>query len=423
VLGVQVDTGLRWREHAQQAAQKGNTAFEALSCINASTWGPSMKRSRLLYTAVVRPAILYGSEVWGMRNNGNPPASSLIRPLKCLQNRCLRKVMGACKRTPTAALERESNVPPVDLHMEHKAMKGAIKTTDHPVTAKIKQVVDTVWTSLRRPAGGAPAKRRRSANPVLRPKTAGEGTRRQALIRVEEQAQRRPGGKPAGPLKALDRWLNLEWEQRWTRKAGRQKAATWETDWTFSAHQLYEGLPKYEATALFLLRTEVLGLNAWLASVGVPGVDKRCPSGWPAQTVRHILLFCPTHAESRAFYFQRAGRADLYGALSTPASAHQAARWLTASGLLGQFSLAQEIVKEDTSGPEGLAHLDEWTAVQGTERDHPPFGGSKFSKGRPLTGKSAHAWSDGVETTPSQQNACEAGLRVGFSFAKGASPS
>ena len=364
VLGVQVDSKLRWKEHVQQVVQKGNMAFEALSRITASTWGPSMKRSRLLYMAVVRPAILYGSQVWGMRDNGTPPAASLIRPLKCLQNRCLRKVMGAYKRTPTAALERESNILPVDLHMEHKAMKGAVKTASHSVTAKIKQVMDTVWTSLQRSNGETMARRRRNANPMPRPATAGEGARERALARAEVQAQRQPGEQPVGPLKALDRWTNLEWKRRWTRKVGRQKATTWKTDWMLPVHQLYEGLHKHEATALFLLRTEILGLNAWLASVGVPGVDKRCPCGWPAQTVRHILLFCPTHADSRALYFRRAGLADLHSALSTKASAHQAARWLTASGLLGQFSLAREIAQEDTLGYNSLAHLDDWTMIQ-----------------------------------------------------------
>ena len=300
-------------------------AFEALSRLTASTWGPSMKRSRLLYTAVVRPAILYGSQVWGVRDDGTSPAASLTRPLKCLQNRCLRRIMGAYKRTPTAALERESNVLPVDLHMEHKAMKGAVKTANHPVTAKMKQVMDTVWTSLQGSAGGTPAGRRRNTNPRPRPATTGEGTRRRALTRVEEQAQRQLGKQPVGPLKTLDRWTNLKWERRWTHKIGQQKATTWKTVWTLQAHQLYEGLHKHEATALFLLRTEVLGLNAWLASVGVPGVDKRCPCGWSAQTVRHILLFCPTHTDSRALYFQRAEFADLHTVLSTVASARQTA--------------------------------------------------------------------------------------------------
>jgi len=242
-------------------------------------------------------------------------------------------------------------------------MKAAVKTAGHPVTAKIKQVVDTVWTSLQGPAGRAPARRRRNANPTLRPTTAGEEARKRALARAEEQAQRQPGEQSVGSLKALDRWTNLEWERRWTRKVGRQKATTWKTAWALPAHLLYEGLHKHEVTALFLLRTEVLRLNAWLASVGVPGVDKRCLCGWPAQTVRHILLFCPTHADSRALYFQRAGLADLHTALSTAASAHQAARWLAASGLLGYFGLAQEIVQEDTLRYDSLPYLDDWTTV------------------------------------------------------------
>lgn len=364
VLGVQVDSKLRWKGHVQQVVQKGNMAFEALSRLTASTWGPSMKRSRLLYTAVARPAMLYGSQLWGVREDGTPPAASLIRPLKCLQNQCLRKVMGAYKRTPTAALERESNVPPVELHMEYKAMKRAVKTASHPVTAKIKQVVDAVWTSLQSSPRRASARRRRNVNPTPRPTTAGEGVRERALKRAEEQAQRQPREQPVGPLKALDRWMNLEWKRRWTCKVGRQKATTWKTAWTLPAHQLYEGLHKHEATAIFLLRTEVLGLNAWLASVGVPGVDKRCPCGWPAQTVRHVLLFCPIHADLRALYFQRAGLVDLHTALSTATSARQAARWLIASGLLGYLGLAQEIAQENTTEYDGLPHLDDWTVVQ-----------------------------------------------------------
>jgi len=77
---------------------------------------------------------------------------------------------------------------------------------------------------------------------------------------------------------------------------------------------------------LFLLHTEVLGLNAWLASVEVPGIDKHCTCEWPVQTVHHILLFCSNHTNFHALYFQRAGLTDLHGALFMVASAHQAAK-------------------------------------------------------------------------------------------------
>jgi len=63
------------------------------------------------YLAKVQPALIHlGFEV--------------IQASEVFQNQCLRKVMGAYKRTPTAALERESNVLPVDLHMEHKGNEG-----------------------------------------------------------------------------------------------------------------------------------------------------------------------------------------------------------------------------------------------------------------------------------------------------------
>ncbi len=61
VLRVQADARLRWKKYVKQKVQKGNTAFEALSHITASTWGSSTKRFWLLYTAVVWSAMLYSS--------------------------------------------------------------------------------------------------------------------------------------------------------------------------------------------------------------------------------------------------------------------------------------------------------------------------------------------------------------------------
>jgi len=47
-----------------------------------STWGPSMRRSRLLYTATVQLAMLYGAQVWGVQDDGGTPAKSLLKPLQ-----------------------------------------------------------------------------------------------------------------------------------------------------------------------------------------------------------------------------------------------------------------------------------------------------------------------------------------------------
>jgi len=97
---------------------------------------------------------------------------------------------------------------------------------------------------------------------------------------------------------------------------------------------------------LFLLRTEVIGLNAWLASINVPGVLPRCPCRYGVQTVRHILLRCPQLNHLRPHLIATARCEDLYRILSTPESAQEAARMVIRSGLLTQFRLADEIDRE-----------------------------------------------------------------------------
>ena len=92
---------------------------------------------------------------------------------------------------------------------------------------------------------------------------------------------------------------------------------------------LYTDQPKHQATALFLLpRTEVavIGLNAWRASIHVPGVDPRCGCGWQAQTVEHVLTTCPLYSGSRAELFRQTGCDEGRKMLAAPESAQAVAQ-------------------------------------------------------------------------------------------------
>src|SRR5881394_4514968 len=111
--------------------------------------------------------------------------------------------------------------------------------------------------------------------------------------------------------------------------------------WSLKVAKLYDGLTKAEATALFLLRTEVIGLNAWLASVRVPDILPACTCGWWAQTVRHVLLHCPLY--ERASLIRQAQTESLPAILSQPAGARAAAKWLIRNGILQQFNTAKAI--------------------------------------------------------------------------------
>ena len=67
----------------------------------------------------------------------------------------------------------------------------------------------------------------------------------------------------------IAKWVDLEWRRRWQAKAKNRTESTWKTLWGKPTVPLYKDLTKVEAIALFLLCMEVIGLNAWLASINI----------------------------------------------------------------------------------------------------------------------------------------------------------
>ena len=157
----------------------------------------------------------------------------------------------------------------------------------------------------------------------------------------------------------LDRAMDLDWRARWEARGSNMRATTWKTPWPTQILKLYEDLPKHAATALFLLRTEVIGLNAWLADIGVPEATRRCPCGAAAQTVRHILLHCPDLTAHRLRLLEATGFEDLNQILSTRTGAKAASRLLLNSGLLRQFDLAKQLEQDSPASTTPL-DLDSW---------------------------------------------------------------
>jgi hypothetical protein len=75
------------------------------------------------------------------------------------------------------------------------------------------------------------------------------------------------------------------------------------------------------------MRTEIIGLNAWLTEVQVSDTTALCLCGWHAQTVRHVLLHYPRH--ERLDLIQKCGTERIDDIFLHPVSAKHAARWLT----------------------------------------------------------------------------------------------
>jgi hypothetical protein len=139
---------------------------------------------------------------------------------------------------------------------------------------------------------------------------------------------------------------------------GDYRATVWHTLWSQDTHKVYTGLSKAEATALFLMRTEVIGLNACLAAIQVPGITPVCQCGTHAQTVRHILFYCLR--VERTDLILRCGIERIEEILSRSECVRHAARWLVRSGIMEQFRTAAEIEQEDRSGYRPFDSAEWW---------------------------------------------------------------
>jgi hypothetical protein len=84
VLGVWLDTKLRWSAHLRKVQQKATAQTGALTRITAATWGASFSRARQVYSAVVRPALAYGAGIWhtpGTNPNAAKGLAAKLQPI------------------------------------------------------------------------------------------------------------------------------------------------------------------------------------------------------------------------------------------------------------------------------------------------------------------------------------------------------
>src|SRR5947209_2325171 len=103
-----------------------------------------------------------------------------------------------------------------------------------------------------------------------------------------------------------------------------------------------QGISKATSSLITQIRSEKIGLNAFLTDRHVPGFTAACDCGWRRQTAKHILMFCPTYADTRPRLFEHAGSQNYSEIATTARGARAAAIWMQQTELLPQFSLGLE---------------------------------------------------------------------------------
>lgn len=358
LLGIWMDPKLSWKPHMNTACLKGRTQLEALQRVAGSTWGPSVQKTRLLYTAVVRPTLTYGAQVWHEPTlKGNHRSTE---GLQKIQSASLRTALGAYKRTPRMILASEAAVEPLPLYLTQLSSEYAIKNANSDVRQKSKEIWSQIWEQCQNRTG------RRRPRHAARPPTTPEAAGIQAKQLVEQgkeaaQSQQERNGRERRSRQAAIRhqWRNNtvirkaigeHWKTQWLQHPKTQ-AVVWQEGWGAQPLKLYRGLTKAEATALFQLGSEVIGLRGWLAGIGLP-VSPICECGRGPQTVKHVLTQCENVDRERLL--MRTGTQRHWRMLTDPSKTSTTARWFVDEGILEQFQVAKQIDHQDRSSWRAL---------------------------------------------------------------------
>lgn len=116
-LGVHIDQRLTWKTHIDKACNKGNAALNLLSSLLCGKSNLSLESKRLLYVAIIRPAMLYGCEIWGAAAQTN------LAKIQTTQNKILRVITDAPYFVRNSILHADLQIEPIKTEIIHRASK------------------------------------------------------------------------------------------------------------------------------------------------------------------------------------------------------------------------------------------------------------------------------------------------------------
>lgn len=120
-LGVVIDRKLLWIEHMNHVRGKIAGAGHRIRAVAGKTWGTDPKVLRAIYLHGIRPALLYGAEVWGERSFD----SRIQKHLAAAQRPFLLGITRAYRTTSNAAIQVLAGCMP--LHLEALARHSKVK--------------------------------------------------------------------------------------------------------------------------------------------------------------------------------------------------------------------------------------------------------------------------------------------------------
>lgn len=122
-LGVTLDNHLSWNKHIEKQTNKAINAFWVCKRTFGKKWGLKPKMIHWIYSAIVKPRIIYASLVWWPKTKQQTAQIKLNK----LQRLAITSITGAMSSTPSKALEALLNLLPLHQFIQLDAVKAALR--------------------------------------------------------------------------------------------------------------------------------------------------------------------------------------------------------------------------------------------------------------------------------------------------------
>ena len=141
ILGVLLDSRRNSKQHMAYIKTKMARQTLALRCLTASTWRATLTKAKQVYTAVIRSAAVYGADTWRMPEK---PQKSLLQTMVTIQRNSMITITGAYRATRAEALQRETNLMPIDIYIDAAILKARLELRNSPVYRTIQALMGRI---------------------------------------------------------------------------------------------------------------------------------------------------------------------------------------------------------------------------------------------------------------------------------------
>lgn len=142
-LGITLDSKLTGLPHCYNVFAKCERALNILRCLSGVWWGAHPTSLKLLYNALIRSILDYGSFIL------EPCSKVGLKKLDAIQHKALRLILGAMKSTPINAMQIECVESPLSIRRQllcDRFLFRAFQFNNHPLYEKLQTLSNCIDT-------------------------------------------------------------------------------------------------------------------------------------------------------------------------------------------------------------------------------------------------------------------------------------